>query len=352
MSGGASPSSLVSAGAQGALGIDAQALQQQEWRQNQMTQYLGIGQQQAIGNITAGTNSAIAQLQPTAMESNNALQNYFNLLGISTPTQGINAYAQSQQQIATLQNQIQAATSAYGSAMSAYNNSGLNLSQDQKDAYQRQAQVSLAQIAQLQTQMSTAQSQSNQGMTAGGNSASIQSALSNTPGYQFALQQGLAAVNQNNAITGLLNSGNAIMGAETFATGLASQTYQNAVANAAQAYNSTSGANGQIAQLQAAQGTNLADINQNTGQQIAGTFQNLNNTQSPIFQQAASIAAGAGNAMAGIAKTDNVQSSALQTANIMGSTNAAAYAGGYTGSGYPQQNWNSMMNSMGLGGGV
>ena len=51
-----------------------------------------------------------------------------------------------------------------------------------------------------------------------------QSALENTAGYQFALDQGLQALNRRRAASGMLNSGNADADAIRFATGLASQT--------------------------------------------------------------------------------------------------------------------------------
>lgn len=51
-------------------------------------------------------------------------------------------------------------------------------------------------------------------------------ALAKTPGYQFALDQGLAAVQNNAAAHGLGMSPAAMQGAAQYATGLASQTYQ------------------------------------------------------------------------------------------------------------------------------
>lgn len=51
-----------------------------------------------------------------------------------------------------------------------------------------------------------------------------QSALENTAGYQFALDQGLQALNRRRAAGGMLNSGNADADAIRFASGLASQT--------------------------------------------------------------------------------------------------------------------------------
>jgi len=51
--------------------------------------------------------------------------------------------------------------------------------------------------------------------------------LEQTPGYQFALGQGLKATQNNLSAQGLGASGQAVAGAGNYATGLASQTYQN-----------------------------------------------------------------------------------------------------------------------------
>lgn len=61
--------------------------------------------------------------------------------------------------------------------------------------------------------------------------AAINQFLSHTPGYQFTMQQGLESVQNGFAGQGLARSGAAIKGAEGFATGLASQTYQNVLGN-------------------------------------------------------------------------------------------------------------------------
>ena len=50
--------------------------------------------------------------------------------------------------------------------------------------------------------------------------------LEQTPGYQFTLQQGLQSVQNSNIAQGLGESGAALKGAATFATGLADNTYQ------------------------------------------------------------------------------------------------------------------------------
>jgi hypothetical protein len=61
------------------------------------------------------------------------------------------------------------------------------------------------------------------GETQGGISQQV---LDNTPGYQFTLGQGLESTQNSAAARGLANSGAALKGAATYATGLANDTYQ------------------------------------------------------------------------------------------------------------------------------
>lgn len=60
--------------------------------------------------------------------------------------------------------------------------------------------------------------------------------LSQTPGYQFSLQQGNIAAQNSAASRGLGSSGQAIVGAEQYSQGLASQTYQQQFNNALSGY--------------------------------------------------------------------------------------------------------------------
>jgi hypothetical protein len=94
----------------------------------------------------------------------------------------------------------------------------------------------------------------------GGNSASMQSALENLPGYQFTLNQGLKSVQNGMAARGLADSGAALKGAASYATGLANSgwnTYANALQNSAGTG------------MQA--GSAIAGVGQNTGQGIAAS---------------------------------------------------------------------------------
>lgn len=69
-------------------------------------------------------------------------------------------------------------------------------------------------------------------MPAGGpDMARINATLAQTPGYAFTLDQGLKATQNSYAAQGLGSSGAALKGAATFATGLASQTYEQQLQN-------------------------------------------------------------------------------------------------------------------------
>lgn len=107
--------------------------------------------------------------------------------------------------------------------------------------------------------------------------------LSKTPGYQFALDQGLKSTQNSYAAKGLGVSGAAMKGAADYAEGLAGQTYQNAfqndLATKSQIYNmlynpvqlganAAAGAAGQSMQT----GTNLANIQQNRGNQLSSIY--------------------------------------------------------------------------------
>lgn len=71
------------------------------------------------------------------------------------------------------------------------------------------------------------------GGTSGGvpNTTAMETALENTPGYQFTKQQGLEATQNGFAAQGLASSGAALKGAATFATGLADTTYEQQLQN-------------------------------------------------------------------------------------------------------------------------
>lgn len=135
-----------------------------------------------------------------------------------------------------------------------------------------------------------------------------QAALEATPGYQFTLSQGLNAAQNSAAARGLGISGAAMKGASTYASGLASTTYQqqynNAMSNA-QAAQSTGNMYGNIA---------TQDLNLNTANQ--GNITNSYNKLLGAAQLGENAAAQTGNL--------GQQSAAAQSALITGSGNAQA----------------------------
>ena len=152
-----------------------------------------------------------------------------------------------------------------------------------------------------------------------------QANLEATPGYQFDLSQGIKSTNNALGARGLLNSGAALKGAATYATGLADNTYQNQFnidqTQKTNAYNKLMG----VASL----GENAAAQTGAYGTQTAG-------------EQAANTI-GAGNAAA--AGDNAVGNAFTNVANSV--TNAALiskYGGGIYGNGgnqYAAYGWNA-----------
>jgi len=114
------------------------------------------------------------------------------------------------------------------------------------------------------------------GLTAGSTPASQQAALAGTPGYQFALQQGLQSTKAQANAMGMGLSGNTLAALDQYSTGLADQTYQQRVGNlegvvgigqaaaAGQAANIGQGA-ANIGNIRMAQGQTQAGIAMNQG---------------------------------------------------------------------------------------
>jgi len=126
--------------------------------------------------------------------------------------------------------------------------------------------------------------------------------LANTPGYQFTLQQGLNAVNNQNSAMGLNNSGAQEKGLANYATGLAQNTYNQQYQNALNTYQTNAGQLG-----------NLLSIGQNAAAGVGNAG----------FQSQAAI----GNAQAaGTVAAGNAQSNALNSLMGLGQGAAGIYA--------------------------
>jgi len=150
--------------------------------------------------------------------------------------------------------------------------------------------------------------------------AGIMAQLQQMPGYQFTLGQGLNAVQNSMASQGLGVSGNALRGAAQYATGLASQTYQNQFNNmlglAQLGANTTVGAGSNIntasGQLGAAQ-QNAANA---LGSGISGA---ANNASSAVLMNSLLSNQGSGSSLFGGGAT-TVDPGTIANANFTSTT--------------------------------
>jgi hypothetical protein len=103
-----------------------------------------------------------------------------------------------------------------------------------------------------------------------GGAGAIQSTLAATPGYQFAQNQGIQQTTNAASAMGLGLSGNTLEGLDQFSTGLADQTYQQAVGNVGNAVQiGQAAAAGQAANIGQAAG-NISGSLISQGNTIAG----------------------------------------------------------------------------------
>lgn len=115
------------------------------------------------------------------------------------------------------------------------------------------------------------------------------SQLDKTPGYQFALQQGLRGTNNSLAAQGLGLSGAQAKGLSSFATGLADQTYGNQYNRALSTYNT----NYQVAANNVNNLQNLVNTGQNSAAQTGQAgIAAANNAGNYLTQQGNAQAAG------------------------------------------------------------
>ncbi|MGH8207872.1 MAG: hypothetical protein ACRETK_13940, partial [Steroidobacteraceae bacterium] len=125
-------------------------------------------------------------------------------------------------------------------------------------------------LPQLQTLLGL----SGPGGTGAGSSAAEEQALQATPGYQFTLNQGLQAAQNSAAARGMLGSGNTLEALEQYGSGLADQTYQQAVGNAENVVGlGQAAAAGQAANIGNAAG-NISGLLSNQGASQAGIDMN------------------------------------------------------------------------------
>jgi hypothetical protein len=131
----------------------------------------------------------------------------------------------------------------------------------------------------------------------------------NTPGYQFNLQQGTQAIDENAAANGTLLSGNTGVALQKYGQGLAQNTYQQAYQNALNSYMANyqtlmggteagQTATGQEGQLGQAAAVNTGNIDLTAAQQ---QMQQINNAAAARASGYLGSANAWGNALGGIA---------------------------------------------------
>lgn len=97
------------------------------------------------------------------------------------------------------------------------------------------------------------------GVGGSGNSSQMQDTLNNLPGYQFTLNQGLKSTQNGYAARGLSDSGGALKGAATYATGLANSQYGNYVNQLQNSATTGANAAGALAQTATQTGSNIGN---------------------------------------------------------------------------------------------
>jgi hypothetical protein len=154
-------------------------------------------------------------------------------------------------------------------------------------------------LGRSQTYADTAQAQADAASRIGSGPGG-QAALEATPGYQFTLAQGLQANQNAMAAKGLGVSGAAMKGAATYATGLASQTYQQQYQNAMTNAGFTAGTGatyGGFANTSLNQNTNFQGNLQNSFNRLQATAQLGENAGSATGTTGQLAATSGGNAL-------------------------------------------------------
>jgi len=130
--------------------------------------------------------------------------------------------------------------------------------------------------------------------------------LSQTPGYQFANNQGLKSVQNAAAARGLGTSGAALKAAAQYSTGLANQTYQNQFGNALQSYQTNLGGLQNVANLGENAAAGVGNAATQTGGQIGSNIIGAGNAQAAAYNTAAGAVGNAANNATGGYLTNNL----------------------------------------------
>lgn len=100
--------------------------------------------------------------------------------------------------------------------------------------------------------------------------SSTLAALEAIPGYQFTLSQGLQSTTNQATASGILDSGNTLEALDNYSSGLADNTYEQAVTNAQNAVNTGANAATNTASNIGTTASNVASTETNTGNTLAG----------------------------------------------------------------------------------
>ena len=119
--------------------------------------------------------------------------------------------------------------------------------------------------------------------------------LQQTPGYQFNLNQGLQSVQNSAAARGLGTSGASMRGAADYASGLASNTYQQQFTNALQQYQTNYNNLGAISGLGESAAAGTGNAATATGQSIGDNITGAGNATAAADMAMANGVSGAGN---------------------------------------------------------
>ena len=179
-------------------------------------------------------------------------------------------------------------------AQQQFSNQGIAVEQAQKNENTANAQPYMTAG---NTATTNALNLANQGF----NFAPTMAQLEQTPGYQFTLGQGLESVQNGAAARGLGVSGASEKAAANYATGLASNTYQQQFTNALNSYQTNLNANMGLSDQGANTVSNLNNVNSGVAGNINSNYIGQGNVQAAqntlpmnMLSQVGSAAAGAG----------------------------------------------------------
>lgn len=122
--------------------------------------------------------------------------------------------------------------------------------------------------------------------------------LAQTPGYQFALDQGTRATERQGAARGMLGSGNTLSALQSFGQDLATNTYQGYMNNLSNIIAEGSGATAAISNNQIALGNTQAGLTQLYGQAQMNTQNAIGNAQASSAYQQGQLTYASANAQA------------------------------------------------------